>query len=89
MLGLRIGAGLGLWLNMKFGLGIEFALSINCQGMSNIALGLDYGMIGPHWRQLCTAVMEPISPSIQKLLFMKMLMIWISVRTMEELKRRD
>ena len=82
MLGLRIGAGLGLWLNVKLELGLEFGLSINCQGMSNIGLGLDYGMIGLRWRQLCTAVMESISPSIQKLLFMEMLMLWIRVRTM-------
>ena len=73
---------------MKFGLGLEFGLSINCQGMSNIGLGLDYGMIELHWRQLCTAVMESISPSIQKLLFMgnDMIILWIRVRTMEELK---
>ena len=87
MLGLRIGAGLGLWLNAKFGLGLEFGLSIKGQVMSNIGLSLEYGMIGLHWRQLCTAVMESISPSIQKLLFMEMLMLWIRVRTMVELKR--
>ena len=87
MLGLRIGAGLGLWLNVKFGLGLEFGLSINGQGMSNIGFGLDYGMIGLHWRQLCTAVMESISSSNQRLLFMEMAMLWIRVRTMGELKR--
>ena len=75
MLGLRIGAGLGLWLNVKFGLGLKFGLSINYQGMSNFGLGLHYDMIGLHWRQLCTTVKEPISPSIQKLLFMEMLML--------------
>ena len=71
---------------MKFGLGLESGSSINCQGMSNIGSGLEYGMIGLHWRQLCTVLMESISPSLE-LLFMEMLMLWIRVRTMEELKR--
>ncbi len=69
-------------MNVKFGLGLEFGLSINCQGVSNIGLGLDYGIIGLHWMQIRTILMESISPSNRKLLVIEMLRLRIRVRKM-------